>query len=156
MKVKTVIQGDKRYHIISGGLIECSGTVDCNHCTLERNSVIEEWIKKHNSICIICDEKPPCYICLKSNCKDWWKDKAFNEEMGTHSGCRKSLMRTYCNDFTCKYGFLGWWEDGWEKAFEERSKAIDEELLSNLRKKKEKDNGSPKQPVRKAAERKPQ
>jgi hypothetical protein len=118
-------------------LIECSGTADCSHCAEERRKLIEEWIELHNPICILCDEKPPCYICATRRCKEWWKDDGFNREMGTYYGCRKSVDRTYCQDFPCKHGFMGWWEKDWKMTFLKRCKAIEKELLKNLCKKED-------------------
>lgn len=139
MKIKTIVEDQKRYNIINGLKIECGGSQDCSHCNWHRVGAIEEWIELHNPICILCDVKPPCYLCVQDRCREWHKDDAFNKEFGTYYGCRKSIERTYCEDFECKYGFLGWWMPEWRKAFEERNKVIERELLAKLRK------GLPKQ-----------
>lgn len=152
MAVKTIVVDHERFHIINGTKIQCSGTQDCGHCAQAHTEAIEEWVKLHNPICIICDEKPPCYSCLREKCKDWCKDEGFISEMGTHHGCRKSFHRTYCEDFTCKHGFLGWWEPGWYDAFEKRGKAIEMNLLKKFRK-KGKNNGNTK-PDKKAVPKK--
>ena len=151
MSVKTIFRNEKKYHIIGDSIIECGGSADCVHCAEGKNHVIEAWIEKHNPICILCDVKPPCYICAMQKCNEWWNDDGFNREMGTYYGCRKSHNRTYCEDFECKHGFLGWWMDGWEEAFEKRSKAIEKELLDRMRKKGGVDGKSSKglQPIRK-------
>jgi len=152
MKVKTIVEDGERYHIIQGSRIQCSSTKDCPHCLQERTQVVENWISYHNHICILCDEKPPCYVCLREKCKEWCKDKAWIEENGSHAGCSQSIDRAYCKDFECKHGFLGWWMNGWLDAFEKRGKAIETNLLKELLK-KEKDNGNneePEKPVRQA------
>ena len=140
MKVKTVIQNNERFHIVSGSLIQCSSSRDCQFCMQEKAGVIEQWIELHNPICILCDEKPPCYICLRHKCKEWCRDKNWVEENGSHAGCCHSFNRTYCGDFECKHGFLNWKIDGWLDAFEKRSKTIEKHLLMKIRR-KGKDNG---------------
>lgn len=150
MKIKTVVRDNKRYHIINDSLIECNGSADCSHCLETERQGIEAWIELHNPICILCDEKPPCYICLREKCKDWWKDEAFNKEYGSYHGCRKMFQRAYCQEFACKYGFLGWWEEGWENRFNERSKTIEKDLLNKLRRSGE-DNGKKDKARRKSS-----
>ena len=151
MAVETIVRDGERFHIINNTMIQCSGTMDCSHCSQEHTGAIQSWINLHNPICILCDEKPPCYSCLRDRCKDWCRDEAFVAEFGSHHGCRKSFHRTYCEDFACKHGFLGWWEPGWYEAFEKRDKAIEMSILKELRKKGKNDGntGSPKKPVSK-------
>lgn len=116
-----------RQHIISDGdgnlIIECNSSdpsgEDCPQCRKEKEKEMKEWLETHEPFCLLCNEKPHCYICLKKNCEHWMADKRFAEEHGSARGCSKLVLNLYCSNFICKYRFLGWWATKWKSRFME-------------------------------------
>ena len=115
-KMKTIIDSDgKRYHLFGTDKVECNAsrfTEDCQLCQRESIELIKKWIEEFGQCCLMCNEKPFCYTCLRGVCVDWCADKAYIEEFGTLRGCKRLLHNSYCSDFTCKHKLQGWWVEG--------------------------------------------
>jgi hypothetical protein len=58
--------------------------------------------------------------------------------------------RTYCEDFSCKHGFVGWWNPTWETVFAKRHKEIEDLLLKQRAKRKADANKPKRKPTEKA------
>jgi hypothetical protein len=145
-KFLTRIRDGQRFHVVSGAEIECSSTTDCPFCIANRMEAVKEWVELHQPICALCDEQPPCFMCLGYQCKEWERDHAIVAERGSYQGCSKCMERVYCADFHCKHGFLGWWMNGWRERFDEVHELIEQELLKARRKKGIQHAGSKRKP----------
>lgn len=129
-KVTTIVQDGVKYHRMPDGLVECTGSgEDCQLCNQGREYDIKAWIAKHNQLCLLCDERPPCYMCLRQKCIEWGRDRVRVAELGSYHGCAKSRFNSYCEDFECKHGFVGWWDSRWEAIFTEKRQAITSKLI---------------------------
>ena len=112
----TIIVNGKKYHRSGHDLIECKApkdSEDCPVCNVEKEKEIKAWLAMCKTACLLCHEKPPCFICMKAQCKDWHADKKYLEEVGSHHGCRKLSLSSYCTEFFCRYGLRGWWKKNW-------------------------------------------
>jgi len=114
----------KKFHIITGIAIECSGK-DCNLCKGDTDLYFSRWecsipfpippkgkkyknpiIQKNRGktiaeICHTC-KKIPCYICRRTKCKEWMKEK--NRE-GQEEGC-SSWEKNRCLTFNCEKNLI--------------------------------------------------
>lgn len=136
--------------------IECTKSnplsEDCPQCNKEKLGEIEAWIRAHEKFCLYCDEDPKCYLCLRKECEEWMKDKHFIEQHGSSRGCPHLALNVYCEDFVCKYGFDGWWIEGWRETRRRVRKKAWANILRNkqraerLRRRKMKEAKNAKKP----------
>jgi hypothetical protein len=129
MKIQTIKQDNTKYHNINGNLIECKGgdCLICNSSLDEKFKIWEQSIpfkippkgKKYKNpqkqankgktikeICYTCQEIP-CYLCKRTSCKEWMKEKS---RKGQEQGCI-GWENGRCNIFVCKRGLI---ESNWK------------------------------------------
>lgn len=125
VKVKTLTaENGKKFHIISGLNIECSGQ-DCVFCNGETEISFHDWErsvpypippkgKRYKNplaqknrgktimeICYTCKDIP-CYICRRTKCEKWMKEEAYK---GQEKGC-PYWENGRCLSFQCKRGII--------------------------------------------------
>ncbi len=122
--MKTITKKNKKYHSINDAWIECSGE-GCIFCEGDTDISFKAWEnsipfpipprgKKYvrpsfqknrgktiEEICYTCKEIP-CYICKRTNCKDWMKEE---HRKGQEKGC-KFWENNRCIEFSCEKGLI--------------------------------------------------
>jgi len=128
-------ENGKKFHVIDGITIECSGQ-DCSFCKGETDISFHDWensipfpippkgkryknlkIQKLRGktimeICYTCKEIP-CYICKRTKCPKWMKEE---DRKGQEKGC-SSWQDGKCVDFSCEKGII---RTHWEKSHARR------------------------------------
>jgi hypothetical protein len=125
VKVKSIKEENKTYHIIGDLQIECSGQEDCPICSARKKEEMKGWElsvpfpippegkrykqkgkqanrgKTIKEICYTCKDIP-CYICKRTKCPNWMKEKS---RKGQEEGCA-SWDNGYCKTFVCDKGII--------------------------------------------------
>lgn len=114
--------GEGKVHWIDGVPYNCSGSADCQQCTMDKRKVLRDWLQSipypkkkffHwlnegiprwaigetvEMICRKCHkENIPCYECIKFECEEWFKEEG---RVGQVEGCAY-FFEGFCMDWWC-------------------------------------------------------